>query len=150
MAHRYGTFLMPLAVLACALIVASPEAMAAGQERVSRTYYKNDQLGFKFLPMHGWTSFPPQPGEKTVVVHFRTEKAERGAGLSYTPECYVYRFTKDDMPSLRDAMERHILSGDEDLEKFSAKARELIVTKSNVNNMVDIFMQGVKRLLPLK
>lgn len=61
-----------------------------------------------------------------------------------------YRFEKDDMPSLRDAMERHILTGEEDLVKVAAKARELIVEKSNVNNMVDIFMKSVKKLMPLK
>jgi hypothetical protein len=67
----------------------------AGSERLAKSYYKNEKYGFKFRPMGGWTSFPPQPGEETVVVHFRTEKAERGPGWAYTPECYVYYFPKD-------------------------------------------------------
>ena len=58
-----------------------------------------------------------------------------------------YRFEKDNCESLRAAMERHVLAKPEDLSKYSARARDLILTKSNVNNMVDTFMEGVKKLL---
>ncbi len=77
------------------LVFASTDSFAAGQEKLAGQYYKNKMYSFKFIPFE-WTSLPPQPGEKTVVVHFRTEKAERGPGWGYTPECYVYRFGKGD------------------------------------------------------
>lgn len=93
---RYRCHFFAASALGFALLLGlAADARAAGRERLARQYYKNEKHGFQFVPMYGWTSFPPQPGEETVVVHFRTEKAERGPGLSYTPECYVYLFPKD-------------------------------------------------------
>lgn len=54
-----------------------------------------------------------------------------------------YRFIKDSLESLTDAMERRITSTSEDISKLSDKSKEIIRTKSNVNNMVDVFLKGI-------
>jgi len=61
-----------------------------------------------------------------------------------------YRFEKDDLRSLRDAMERRVLTKPDDLDKMSKTARILIMEKSNVNNMVKIFIDTVNDLLSYK
>jgi glycosyltransferase involved in cell wall biosynthesis len=58
-----------------------------------------------------------------------------------------YRFKKDDLQSLVEAMERRIHTDAKDIEKMSNAAREIIINKSNVNNMVRIFASNVKELL---
>ncbi len=58
-----------------------------------------------------------------------------------------YRFEKNSLESLKDAMERRIKTSQEDIARMSNKARDIIDKKSNVNNMVNVFMSGVKDLL---
>jgi glycosyltransferase involved in cell wall biosynthesis len=58
-----------------------------------------------------------------------------------------YRFIKDNKQSLIKAMERRINTGIKDIEKMSKAAKETIIKKSNVNNMVKIFGESVKQLL---
>jgi len=58
-----------------------------------------------------------------------------------------YRFEKDNPDSLTEAMERRIKTSKQDLVRMSRNARKIIETKSNVNNMVNVFMAGVKELL---
>lgn len=58
-----------------------------------------------------------------------------------------FRFKKDDLQSLTDAMERRIKSGPSEIEKMSTKSREIIETKSNVNSMVQVFSESVDNLL---
>lgn len=58
-----------------------------------------------------------------------------------------YRFEPNNVESLAEAMERRLKTSPDDLVKMSEKAREIIDTKSNVNNMVNVFMSSVKDLL---
>lgn len=58
-----------------------------------------------------------------------------------------YRFLKDSRESLMVAMERRINADPQDIYRMSEAAREIIITKSNVNNMVKIFATTVKELL---
>ncbi len=58
-----------------------------------------------------------------------------------------FRFEKDNLQSLSNAMERRIKSSPSEIEKMSAKSREIIETKSNVNSMVQIFSESVVNLL---
>jgi len=58
-----------------------------------------------------------------------------------------YRFIKGDLESLRDAMERKISADEAANRTMSEKAREIILTKSNVNSMVEVFMRTVRELL---
>lgn len=58
-----------------------------------------------------------------------------------------FRFEKDNLESLTSAMERRILTEEDQIKSMSNKAREIILTKSNVNKMVEVFMTGVKDCL---
>jgi hypothetical protein len=57
-----------------------------------------------------------------------------------------YRFTKGDLNSLISAMERRINEVPEKLAEMSENARNLIVGKSNINNMVRLFAEGINKL----
>lgn len=57
-----------------------------------------------------------------------------------------FRFEKNNLESLKDAMERRICTSPDLVDKMSQSARNIIDTKSNVNNMVEVFMSGVKEL----
>lgn len=52
-----------------------------------------------------------------------------------------FRFTKGDLTSLADAMNKVVLAGKDKLGNMGEAAREIIVTKSNVNNMVKVFIE---------
>jgi glycosyltransferase involved in cell wall biosynthesis len=54
-----------------------------------------------------------------------------------------FRFEKDKLESLIAAMERRIQCSPENIRNMSDKAREIIVTKSNVNSMVEVFKTGI-------
>lgn len=98
-----GLLLPPLAVLIALALFAGPGAgQAQAGETLSPTPYKNLQLGFRFHTFQGWTAFPPEPGEKVTVVHFRTEKASRGMG--YDPHCYIAILGKDSVATVKDYM----------------------------------------------
>jgi len=58
-----------------------------------------------------------------------------------------FRFERNNLSSLTDAMERRINKNRDEMDEMEAKARKIIETKSNVNNMVRVFMGGVKDLL---
>ncbi|MFO7669619.1 MAG: glycosyltransferase [Bacteroidales bacterium] len=58
-----------------------------------------------------------------------------------------FRFSKDDLQSLTEAMERRINTSPAEIRKMSAKCREIIETKSNVNAMVKVFSESVIKLL---
>ena len=58
-----------------------------------------------------------------------------------------YRFNKDDLQSLTDAMERRINESDEQLSLLSRHASELIKNKSNVNNMVHVFSKHIDQMI---
>ncbi len=58
-----------------------------------------------------------------------------------------FRFKKDDLQSLTSAMERRINCSPSEIDEMSAKSREIIETKSNVNSMVQIFSESVVNLL---
>jgi len=58
-----------------------------------------------------------------------------------------FRFEKDNLLSLSQAMERRINSTPSEVEEMSAKSREIIETKSNVNSMVQVFSESVVKLL---
>jgi len=57
-----------------------------------------------------------------------------------------YRFTKGDLNSLISAMERRINEAPEKLDEMSENARNLIVEKSNINNMVRLFAEGINKI----
>lgn len=59
-----------------------------------------------------------------------------------------YRFKNDSLESLTDAMERRMLTNDSDHLLMGEEARKIIVERSNVNSMVEVFMEAVKKLLP--
>jgi len=54
-----------------------------------------------------------------------------------------FRFKKNELKSLTSAMERRIETSPEDVTRMSNNATDIILTKSNVNNMVDVFMTGI-------
>ena len=58
-----------------------------------------------------------------------------------------FRFEKDNLQSLSNAMERRFKSSPSEVEEMSAKSREFIETKSNVNSMVQVFSESVVNLL---
>jgi glycosyltransferase involved in cell wall biosynthesis len=58
-----------------------------------------------------------------------------------------YRFKENDLDSLMSAMERRVNEKKDKVELMSKNARELILTRSNVNNMVDIFYKAVNNLI---
>jgi glycosyltransferase involved in cell wall biosynthesis len=58
-----------------------------------------------------------------------------------------YRFKENDLNSLISAMDRRINEKKEKVELMSENARQIILTKSNVNNMVDIFSKTINNLL---
>lgn len=58
-----------------------------------------------------------------------------------------FRFEPDNLQSLSQAMERSINTSKTDARKMGEAAREIILIKSNVNNMVDIFLSTVRKLL---
>jgi len=58
-----------------------------------------------------------------------------------------YRFEENNLDSLIAAMERRILDDQEKVKILSDNARQIITTKSNVNNMVDIFSRTINKLL---
>ncbi len=57
-----------------------------------------------------------------------------------------YRFTTGDLESLVSAMERRILDSEETIAAYSENSYRIIVEKSNVNNMVDHFVNGIETL----
>ncbi|MFZ5940854.1 MAG: glycosyltransferase family 4 protein [Bacteroidota bacterium] len=57
-----------------------------------------------------------------------------------------YRFTDNDPGSLRSAMERRILETPEKVKEMSENAHRIIVEKSNVNNMVHHFVNGIEKV----
>jgi glycosyltransferase involved in cell wall biosynthesis len=58
-----------------------------------------------------------------------------------------YRFKENDLDSLVSAMERRVNEKKDKVELMSKNAREMILTRSNVNNMVDIFYKTINNLL---
>ncbi len=58
-----------------------------------------------------------------------------------------YRFIKNNLESLTDAIERRINASPEEITRLSGKSREIVRTKSNVNNMVSVFLEGIKDCL---
>jgi glycosyltransferase involved in cell wall biosynthesis len=58
-----------------------------------------------------------------------------------------FRFEKDNLQSLTNAMERRFKSSPSEIEEMSAKSREFIETKSNVNSMVQVFSESAVNLL---
>ncbi len=58
-----------------------------------------------------------------------------------------FRFEKNNLVSLTEAMDRRIRIDNRELFRMSDKVREIIDTKSNVNNMVHVFISGVRRVL---
>jgi glycosyltransferase involved in cell wall biosynthesis len=58
-----------------------------------------------------------------------------------------YRFNENNLDSLTSAMERRINEKKDKVELMSENARQIILTKSNVNNMVDIFFTTISNLL---
>ena len=58
-----------------------------------------------------------------------------------------YRFIENDLDSLVSAMERRVNEKKDKAELMSKNAREMILTRSNVNNMVDIFYNSINNLL---
>jgi len=59
-----------------------------------------------------------------------------------------FRFQKDNLSSLTETMQRVISLDDVKKEKMGKLAREIIVTKSNVNNMVEVFKKTIIKFLP--
>ena len=59
-----------------------------------------------------------------------------------------FRFIKDDLSSLTSAMQRVIDLNDDQRLKMGKQAREIILTKSNVNNMVDVFTDTISDFFP--
>lgn len=57
-----------------------------------------------------------------------------------------YRFKKNNLESLISAMERRINESPERLQTMSEKAREIIVKRSNVNNMVSHFVNAIEKV----
>jgi len=58
-----------------------------------------------------------------------------------------FRFEKDDLESLISAMERRLTTNDWKITVMMEKSKEIIRTKSNVNNMVDVFMSAINNAL---
>lgn len=58
-----------------------------------------------------------------------------------------YRFKENDIISLIYAMERRINEKKYNIDLMSEKSKELILNKSNVNNMTNIFKKTIERLL---
>ena len=58
-----------------------------------------------------------------------------------------FRFEKDDLESLISAMEMRLTTSDWKITIMMEKSKEIIRTKSNVNNMVDVFMTTIKNVL---
>jgi glycosyltransferase involved in cell wall biosynthesis len=61
-----------------------------------------------------------------------------------------YRFTENDLESLIGAMERRILDSREKVRLISENAHQIIMNKSNVNNMVRVFSKTIDKLLGQK
>jgi len=61
-----------------------------------------------------------------------------------------YRFKKNDLNSLIDAMERRIKENPQKLQKMSEVARDIIVKRSNVNNMVRHFSNAIEKMLSVQ
>lgn len=55
-----------------------------------------------------------------------------------------YRFTDGDMSSLIGAMERRVIEDKDKLAIMETNSRNIIIEKSNVNNMVSHFVNGIK------
>ncbi|MHC4777510.1 MAG: hypothetical protein ACYTFG_02915 [Planctomycetota bacterium] len=90
-----------LAGLSFGLLLTGPAAETAWGAETLGTPYKNEEYGFKFVTFKGWTAFPPEPGEKTTIVFFRTAKT--GRGLAYEATCFI-SLLNDKCPSLQDYM----------------------------------------------
>ena len=58
-----------------------------------------------------------------------------------------YRFEEDNLESLISAMERRINENPEKLKQLSFNAHQIIVNKSNVNNMVKVFSKTIDNLI---
>ena len=58
-----------------------------------------------------------------------------------------FRFKKDDLKSLEDAMRRMLQLNNDDYDAMSKLSKMIICNKSNVNSMVDVFMIEIKDLL---
>lgn len=61
-----------------------------------------------------------------------------------------FRFEEDSLESLTAAMERRMNTSEQDHRVMGEEARKIIVERSNVNSMVEVFMKGVRDLLPLR
>jgi glycosyltransferase involved in cell wall biosynthesis len=59
-----------------------------------------------------------------------------------------YRFIKDNLESLTDAMQKVINLSKNDLEQMGNQARDIIINKSNVNHMVEVFTKTIFRFFP--
>lgn len=57
-----------------------------------------------------------------------------------------YRFVSGDMESLIDAMRRRIEENAESIKEMEGNSRKIIVEKSNVNNMVAHFVNGIEKM----
>ena len=58
-----------------------------------------------------------------------------------------YRFEKENVDSLVDAMERRINESPEKLAKMTEYAHRIIIEKSNVNNMVKVFQTTINKFM---
>ena len=58
-----------------------------------------------------------------------------------------FRFEKGNLVSLREAMEKMVLLDPLKHDKMSKTAKKIILEKSNTNNMVNIFIETLNKLL---
>jgi glycosyltransferase involved in cell wall biosynthesis len=58
-----------------------------------------------------------------------------------------YRFKEGDLDSIVSAMEKRIMESPENLEKMAEVSHNIITEKSNVNNMVSHFVNGIDKLI---
>lgn len=58
-----------------------------------------------------------------------------------------YRFSNGDIKSLIDAMERRILENEDRIRSMGEKSHRIITEKSNVNNMVRHFVNGIEQMI---
>ncbi|MBN1186735.1 MAG: glycosyltransferase family 4 protein [Bacteroidales bacterium] len=59
-----------------------------------------------------------------------------------------FRFSKDDLESLTEAMRKTILLNTNEREKMGENAKNIILTKSNVNSMVEVFVRTIENFFP--
>jgi len=58
-----------------------------------------------------------------------------------------FRFKKDSLNSLENAMRRALMTSDKDLKNMGDRSKQIIEFQINVNNMVDTFITKIKDLL---